>query len=202
MKKIKNIIFDLGGIIVDLDIMKCTESFARLGISPDKIDVKELMHMMDIGDMDEQGFIDALLPQCIPGTKGQDLVDAYNNILHLPRHRLERIAKLHGKYHTFLLSNLGDIHWREMKRLSTDFGMQFESLFDQLFLSFQLRMTKPDERIFQHLIQQTGIAPSETLYIDDLEDNITAGKKAGLVTCQVPMNGLDEVLDDIIREIQ
>ena len=63
-------------------------------------------------------------------------------------------------------------------------------------------MTKPDERIFQHLIQQTGIAPSETLYIDDLEDNITAGKKAGLVTCQVPMNGLDEVLDDIIREIQ
>ena len=197
MKEIKNVIFDLGGIIVDLDIERITKSFARLGLTPDKLDVHALMHEMDLGNMNEQGFIDTLLPKCLPGTTGRDLVDAYNSILRLPRHRLERIAELHKTHRTFLLSNLGDIHWCEMQRLSAECGIQFESLFNKLFLSFQLRMTKPDERIFRHLINETGINPDETLYIDDLEANIAAGAKVGLITRLVDMNRLDDVWDDI-----
>lgn len=200
MKDIKNIVFDLGGIIADLDIAKITTSFARLGMTPDKLDVPALMHEMDLGNMDEQGFVSTLLPQSLPGTTGRDLVDAYNSILRLPRPRLERIEQLHKTHRIFLLSNLGDIHWREIQRLSNEHGIRFESLFDQLFLSFQLRMTKPDARIFQYLIEQTGIEPRETLYIDDLEANIAAGAEAGFVTRQVKMNGLDDVWDELFLE--
>lgn len=192
MKDIKNIIFDLGGVIVDLDIERITKSFARLGMTPDKLNVHALMHQMDLGKMNEQGFIDTLLPQCLPGTTPQQLVDAYNNILRLPPHRLELVSQLRKSYNTILLSNLGDIHWREIQRLSLAHEIRFEDCFNHLFLSFQLHMTKPDPRIFQYVIKQTGIIPSETLYIDDLEANIDTGTAAGLVACKVEMNRLED----------
>ena len=214
MKEIKNIIFDLGGVIVDLDIRSSMTAFAQLGLVPKNItpeqlsvsgipkdwEMYELMKHMDLGEMDEAGFVATLLPHCLPGTTAQQLIDAYNKLIVLPRHRLEMLARLHKRYKLFLLSNLGDIHWAETKRQAQQFGMRFEDYFDRVFLSFELHMVKPDAAIYRHLLETTGIDPQETLYIDDLPNNIAAGEALGLLARKVNCNGLDAEIQQIIPD--
>lgn len=216
MKDIKNIIFDLGGVIVDLDVRASMTAFSRLGLTPPGVSLEQLssggipkdwamrklMHAMDIGQMDATGFVATLLPQCRPGTTGQDIIDAYNQLIRLPRQRLERIQQLSRRYRLFLLSNLGDIHWQETQRQAAAFGIPFEGCFEQLFLSFQLHMVKPDPAIFRHLTEATGIVPEETLYIDDLPDNIEAGRQLGFKAYKIACNGLDEVCEELFCEKQ
>ena len=74
-------------------------------------------------------------------------------------------------------------------------------MFHQMFLSYKLHMVKPDAQIFQHLISETGIVPQETLYIDDLPDNIEAGKAVGLVTQKIDPNTLDQTLPKLFPKI-
>ena len=212
---IKNIIFDLGGVIVDLDIKPSILAFAQLGLTPKGITLEELskngiprdwemfrlMHAMDLGEMDAQTFINTLRPQCLPGTRDEAIRRAFNRIIRLPRHRLEWMRTLRRHYRTFLLSNIGQLHWDETRLQAQGHGIGMEECFDRMFLSYQLRMAKPDVAIFRHLIDETGIEPSETLYIDDLPDNIEAGRSVGLVAHKIDCNGLDTVLPQLFPDI-
>ena len=215
MKEIKNIVFDLGGVIVDLDIRTCIMAFDQLGIKPKDITLEELsrtgipkdwemvhlMHAMDVGEMDTREFIDIMLASTTPGTTEQQIADAFNSIIRLPRQRLEWLQELKQHYRLFLLSNLSPLHWEETQQQAARLGIPIESCFHQTFLSYQLRMVKPDPRIFQHLIATTGVVPEETLYIDDLPANIAAGKAAGLVAHKIDCNMLDAEMPKLFPEI-
>ena len=215
MRDIKNIVFDLGGVIVDLDIEASIVEFARLGLRPQGLTLEELsrngipkdwemrrlMHAMDIGDMQPGEFIGIVKAQCLPGTTDDDILRAFNRIIVLPRQRLEWLVKLRQRYNVFLLSNIGEIHWGETQRQAAALGIPIEGCFHRLFLSYQLRMVKPDPRIFSHLIETTGIRPQETLYIDDLPDNIEAGNHAGLVGHKIDCNSLNEEFPKLFPEL-
>ena len=215
MKDIKNIVFDLGGVIVDLDIPSSIKAFAKLGIVPQGItleklsrggipkdwEMREMMHAMDIGDMSASEFVGLMLKAAKPGTTEQDIVEAFNRIIRLPRHRLEWLKRLREHYRVFLLSNIGELHWAETSRVAHSLGIDIEECFDEVFLSYQLRMVKPDPRIFQHLIEATGIVPEETLYIDDLPDNIRAGQAVGLQAHKIDCNALDKEIGKLFPEI-
>lgn len=212
---IRNIVFDLGGVIVDLDIKSILAAFARLGMMPqgvtpemlmqgnipDNWEIKRLMHAMDMGEMDREKFLAAMRPGCRPGVTDSELLAAMNSILLFHRHRLEWLQQLRRRYRVFLLSNIGDVHWTETLRRTADMGIPIGECFDGMFLSYRLRMTKPDPRIFRHLIQQTGIVPGETLYIDDLPANIEAGNAAGLLGRKIGTNCLDEELPKLFPEL-
>jgi len=215
MTPIKNIIFDLGGVIVDLDLPTALKAFARLGVMPEGISLEEmskngiprnwsmirLMHAMDIGDMGPSEFVATLKTQCLPGTRDEDIVKAFNTIIRTERKRLLWVKALKQHHKVFLLSNIGQLHWDETLRQTEALGCPIGSCFDRMFLSYQLRMVKPDERIFRHLISETGIDPAETLYIDDLPDNIEAGRHVGLVAHKIDCNGLDQAMSDIAKAL-
>ena len=207
MREIKNIVFDLGGVIVDLDIPTSLKAFAKIMVHPVETleeaiaTLRPLMHAMDVGEMEANTFISIMKEQCRPGVKDEDIVDAFNQIIRLPRHRLEWLLELRKHYRVFLLSNIGDLHWRETLRQSEALGIDFASCFDEMFLSYKMKLAKPDTRIYERLIAETGILPSETLYIDDLPNNIEAGRTMGLISKIVPTNEVDEELKKLFPEI-
>ena len=207
MNNIKNIVFDLGGVIVDLDIKTSLLAFSKLMTAPilteqKAIDsLRPLMHAMDVGDMDAQTFINTLKATCRPDVTDEQIVDAFNLIIRLPRQRLEWLKTLRQSYKVYLLSNIGDLHWKETQRLAAGHGIDISECFDEVFLSYRLHMAKPDPRIYTHLIRETGINPQESLYIDDLPDNIEAGKASGLMAYKIEGNSLDQALPKLFPEL-
>lgn len=203
---IYNVIYDLGGVIADLDVATSVRKFAKLGFKTAGIDLEKLsrdgipqdwelvklMHAMDAGEIDEAGLLAALHPLCSPETTDEQILDAFNSIIVVKANRLEWIKKLKKTKRTYLLSNIGEVHWRETLRQIRELGYDINDCFDETFLSYQLRMTKPDPRIFAHVISQTGIKPEETAYLDDLPNNIEEGKKHGLCAVKIVTNHLEE----------
>ena len=207
MRDIRNIVFDLGGVIVDLDIQASIQAFSKIMVRPVSTmeeainSLRPLMHAMDVGEMSAETFIGIMKSQCHPDVTDGEIVGAFNRILRLPYHRLQWLKELKKHYRVYLLSNIGDIHWTETLRKSQELGVDFPSCFDETFLSYKLRLAKPDLRIYEKLIESTGIRPDETLYIDDLPDNIEAGRKMGLISKQITTNTLDTELPKLFPKI-
>ena len=217
----KNVVFDLGGVLVDLKTAEAGRLFAELGLpmpvafstakplngmptaEPGPAgDFIRLVHAMDTGELTGEKFIDIILSQCRPGVTRQQVSDAYNSAIVFPRQRLELLQRLRRDYKVYLLSNIGDMHWATTVESARRQGFDIEECFDQMFLSYQLRMAKPDPAIFQHLIKTTGINPAETLYIDDFHENIAAGQQAGLIAFQIEGNSLERYLPHLFPHLQ
>ena len=210
---IKTIIFDLGGVIADLKTKEAFRAFAELGVPiprelydttsplngiPSDVPMLDMVHRMDTGEISGRDFLIEMQRQCQPGTSYDHLLHLYNDLIMVPRHRLEMLRSLRQQgYNVFLLSNIGDLHWQKFCDCCTEAGIPITECFDRTYLSYKLRMAKPDPRIFQHVITDSGINPHEALYIDDFIDNIKAGKAAGLNTFHIAGNTLDDRLPEI-----
>ena len=163
--------------------------------------IAQLIHRMDCGEMDTPTFFNVLRQQCGTQATDEQLAQAMNSVIRLRKNRLEWLLALRKQYRVFLLSNLSDLHWQETRRQASKFGIRLEDCFDEVFLSYRLHLAKPDARIFEHLIRATGILPAETLYIDDLPDNIEAGNQAGLQGYKIASNSLDDNLPKLFPEL-
>ena len=215
MNDIKNLVFDLGGVIVDLEVAPALKEFAGLGLLPEGVSLEQisrqgfprewplarLIHRMDCGEIDTPTFFAILRREHGIEASDERLAQAFNRVILLRKIRLEWLCALRKRYRVFLLSNLSDLHWQETRRQALALGIPIEECFDEVFLSYRLRMAKPDPRIFQHLIQTTGIVPGETLYIDDLPDNIEAGARAGLRAHKIESNTLEWALPKLFPEL-
>lgn len=216
MPNIRTIIFDLGGVIADLKTKEAFIGFAQKGVPvPDEIcnskgplngaasDVPllEMVHRMDNGDITGDEFLNTILGMCHEGTTYEELLHLYNDLIVVPRHRLEWLRELRKTHKVFLLSNIGDLHWEKFQALCREHGIPVEECFDRMYLSYKLRMTKPDACIFEHVINDSGIDPGEALYIDDAPSNIKAGTEAGLQTFHIEGNTLDERWEEIGKVI-
>ncbi|MCM1078041.1 MAG: HAD family phosphatase [Bacteroidales bacterium] len=175
------------------------------------------IHRMDIGEISGKDFLLTVQSLCHPDTEYSELLHAYNDLIEVPENRLAFLKELkagtvavHDKtshslcqqnLQVFLLSNIGDLHWEAFRNICATMGMPVEDCFDRTYCSFQLKMAKPDPKIFRHLIEDSGINPSEALYIDDFSANIEAGKAAGLQTMHITANTLDEHMEEIRQRL-
>lgn len=190
---IKNLIFDLGGVLIDLDVKRSIEAFKVL-MDPNKITdasapvsamdllgggESELVQLYQTGSITTEQFVSTILPVCLPGTTSEQVLDAWcAMLLGLPEHRMERLRLLKQKgFRVFILSNINDWHVRWTMRKFKKWGMPE---LDGVYFSNEIHLAKPDPRCYERVITETGIVPAETLYIDDLAQNIAAGQKAGL----------------------
>ena len=186
---IKNIVFDFGGVLVDLDCERCIESFERLGVN-----VRDALGQyvqsgvfsgIETGEIDTEEFCDALRQiSGRPDIRDRKITDAWNEFLvGIPSERLECLASLKDKYKLFLLSNTNRIHWAlATNDLFLYRGRTVDYYFEKVFLSYKIGITKPDSKIFKIAIKESGVNPAETLYIDDSEDNCKAAAKEGFKT--------------------
>lgn len=197
MTEIKNIIFDLGGVVIDLARHRAVEALQDLGIKDADIllsdyEQKGPFLKLETGEFTSADLYDTLLPQCRPGTTTIDIRDAFERFLvDLPVERLRTIERLREKgYHLYVLSNTNPImynHWIE-NAFRQD-GKTINDYFDGIVASFQERTCKPDPQIFRNLVNRYHLDPKETLMLDDSAANCKAAESIGLNAIRVEKEG-------------
>jgi glucose-1-phosphatase len=191
MAAIKNIIFDLGGVLLDIDFNRTAQAFAKLGVKNfdalySRDAAVDLFEKLETGHISNNDFYTAMQQHCAAGTSAAQVQQAWNAIL--VAYRKESIAALKTlkeKYSLYLLSNTNSIHHAEFTKMYTsEFeGQPFESNFTQSWFSHLLQMRKPYAETYLHVLKAGSINGSETIFIDDSPANIDGAKKiSGLQT--------------------
>ncbi len=187
--QIKNIIFDYGGVILNINANLIGESIARAGVQNVpavhvKIIEKDLYHRIERGEIEPQEFYLEL--RKIFGIRISDerIKEAWNAmVLDMPPERIRLLEKVRKNYRIFMLSNTNAIHYEKYREeLEKKFGYRhFNEIFEKAYFSHLIRSRKPEAPIFEHLIQDANILPGESIFIDDVFENIEAAEQSGLV---------------------
>lgn len=191
---INTIIFDFGGVLLNLNKQACVQAFAELGcdITPyvDNYRQKGFFLLFEEGKISNEEFF-ARLKQIAGHTcSEEDIKQAYIKFLtDLPQYKLDLILRLHQSYKVILLSNINKFvfDYCKQKYFETH-GHSIHDYFHHVFLSYEMGMCKPDERIFHAMIQQAHIEPSRCLYLDDGAANVEMGKRLGFNCYQPKIN--------------
>ena len=188
----KNIIFDLGNVLVKLNPEGCIGAFKAIGMgelvdSNPQSEGMKLMGKLGVGMITTEAFCDAARELTGTDVTNEDIIDAANKMLvEIPDYKKERLLQLKkAGYRLFLLSNTIDVHWGYcVEHLFPYQNHGVEDYFEQCFLSQRMHLAKPDARIYKEVIRQANIHPDETLFIDDLKENCEAAEKLGIHTFQ------------------
>ena len=194
---IKNIVFDFGGVIADLDKQKAVEAFKSLGIQEAEKYLDPYLQSgafleVENGKTDAAGFIAAMQELSGRELSFAQVQNAWLAIITgISRKKLDYILSLRDRhYNTYLLSNTNPfiMDWACSERFP--WGLPLDAYFDKMYFSYKAGFTKPDERIFKYMLEDSGIKPDETLFVEDGKANIdTAGKLGFRTYC--PLNGED-----------
>lgn len=194
---IKNILLDFAGVIMNLNMKRDTESLLAAGL-PDWKGCMENIPLRNVllsylnGLMTWEDFLPAIKPFCKADVTDKEIFDAMHDVLDdVPASRVEWILSLRKNYKVYLLSNISEDSWAICKERFEASGHTLEECFDNVFLSYEMQLAKPDERIYKAVEEVTGLVPIETLYYDDSAENIEAGHRLGYRCVQVIMNNLE-----------
>lgn len=185
---IKNIIFDLGGVVIDLQRQRAVEALEKLGVQEAPSLLGEYAQQgvflqLETGEIDASEFYDLLMDKCSPGTTCTDIRNAFEEFLmDIPAERLKILDGLKQKgYRLYVLSNTNPImfnHW--IRNEFRKDGKSINDYFDGIVASYQEGMCKPNPQLFQLLIDRYGLNPAETLMLDDSAANVQAAKSIGI----------------------
>ena len=188
-KKIETIIFDFGGVVIDIDPQLTISEFVKLGFNyPEKTNSDEftqLIRKFERGILTPEVFRSKMKDFLEIEITDQQFDDAWNALLFdIPNERIEIIEQVKENYQILLLSNSNEIHYDLYVRdLQLRFGYrEFADLFHNAYFSFDLHLSKPDIEVYEFLIFQHDLDPVKALFIDDNPDNIKAAQQTGLQT--------------------
>lgn len=208
MKKIDNIIFDLGNVILDIDYQSTIKAFEKIGIENasilySKSSQTKIFDQLETGKITKEDFI-LEIRKIIPKASKSEIINAWNAIIKdLPNSRIDILKNLRkNKFSIFLLSNTNSIHIdyivRKIGRGKYD---EFYDLFDKIYYSHQVKLRKPDPNIFKLVINENNLKIKNTLFIDDSIQHINSAKKLGLQTYHLnnSIESLETIFPDIIQ---
>ena len=198
--KVKAIIFDLGGVIIDLDFSNfynkiITQSPLNKPQTPIMLEFFRQSDIYHQGNMTEDEFYQLacdLLQVCM--LDQSDFFDAFNSIIsELNSEIVDLIKKIRdsNKYKLIALSNVNSSHWEYILKKKWD----FVECFDTLVLSHEIHLIKPNPKIFEYAIKKAGCKPSQILYIDDGLNNIRSAKKLGIIG--IKYTNIDELVKEL-----
>lgn len=208
MQQIKNVIFDLGGVLVDLDIERCIAAFRLLGMKrvADLVNPyypAEMIGRLERGDIsfheacDEMRRLDNR-----PGVSDAEIAGAYGAFLTgIPVAKLRQIARLRETgIRTYVLSNNNPASMEVIRGQFTADGRTMDDYFDKIYLSYELRELKPSEAIFRKVMADSGVVPAQTLFIDDGQKNVDTAQALGFaVYMPAPGEDFGHLFDEITR---
>jgi FMN phosphatase YigB (HAD superfamily) len=186
----KNIIFDLGGVILNIDYDLAAKAFEQLGISDfsqlfSKATQEKVFDLYEKGLITSDEFRNALNNALEIPVSNAKIDAAWNSmLLDLPAARLELLKRFHTTHRTFLLSNTNEIHIRWFfNSLQQHFRIpNLNGYFEKIYLSYEIHLRKPDAEIFTYVLDQNQLDPAETLFIDDSPQHLEGAKKLGIQT--------------------
>ena len=187
---IQTLIFDLGGVIIDLHEQATIEAFVTLtGQSPENVighyQNSSLFKKHEKGLITDAQFRDGIRKLMNVTSTDQQIDDAWNSMLMaIPIERLHFLNKLRKKYHVLILSNTNSIHENAFTKILQDVSGKpsIHYYADQVFYSHEIHMRKPDQEIYQFVIDDSKIDPKTTLFLDDKKENLLGAKSVGIQT--------------------
>ena len=187
------IIFDFGGVILDIDPDLSRRRFAEmLGIeNARKLETEQLPQLYETGSISRTEFVDRINLIAKTNIPENEIIAAWNAmLLNYKPARIEWIKRLHKDHKLLLLSNTNDAHFEYFhNKLIAEYGVTFYQLFDHVYLSHEMGLLKPSHEIYERVIAEQQLNLQRTLFIEDTARNVAGAQKVGLQTLLIPRNG-------------
>lgn len=210
MKKIKNIVFDFGGILFDIDIPLAIDNLRKLLAIPNTEgkqipdEIKQILEQYEVGAFNTETFVWKL--QHLSTTKPQALsiINAWNSMLiEMKEDKFKKLIDLRKDYKVYLLSNINDLHLNWIYRYFRS-TYQIENwdeyYFEKVYYSHLIGRRKPDISTFEYVWEDASLDPEESLFIDDTLENVLAAKTLGIHTIHHnPKEDVFEVLEQFFN---
>ncbi len=203
---IKNIIFDLGNVLIPLDFDRTQNALINLLKNPAEGGplVMQLVKRYEVGEISTPIFINGFLRLSHANTQAVDVVRAWNSIfLDFPQESIDLLQELRKDYSVFILSNTNELHIDHVNRqLQRKYGIEdLNNLVDKAYYSHDMKLAKPDSRIYLNLLESENIKAEESIFIDDLEENIAAARECKLHGIHLEKFGeASKLLKDFLSE--
>lgn len=186
---IKTIMFDMGGVLIDLNKQACINAYKALGYD----NVEELIGsysqegaflQLESGQISVEKFRELIRNEIKKPVTDKQIDDAFIAFLvDMPGYTLDMLLQLRKRFQVFMLSNTNSIIMNYVrKNIFNRQGLTIDDYFDRLFLSYEMKVVKPNPLIFEKIIAESGINPVETLFLDDSKTNTEAAEKLGFKT--------------------
>lgn len=201
----KAVVFDFGNVIINIDVPRTFQAFAELTSKPVKTIEKQIADNQLFQRYETGKFTDDEFREIVRQTLGFPLSDkeideAWNALLlQIPPDRISLIKNIRKKYPIYLLSNTNNIHIiKSNQYIKRAFNTTLSDLFDKLYLSYEMGLWKPEKAIYQAVLNDLKLQPSEILFLDDNKANIESAKEMGIQTILVePPTSIIEYFDEI-----
>lgn len=188
MKQYKNIIFDFGGVILNIDYRLTENAFAKLGLKDfasiySKANQANLFDAFETGHLKPEQFRNEMRKYIRNYVSDLQIDTAWNSMLiDLPKERVELISSLKKNHKVFLLSNTNEIHFSSFSsNMQKEFGGNiFKEVFHKAYFSHLVKMRKPNSEIFEFVLKENNLTKEETLFIDDSVQHIEGARTVGL----------------------
>jgi FMN phosphatase YigB (HAD superfamily) len=189
MQPVKNIIFDFGNVLFDLDLPAVERNLkiysgVHFEAAKEKLLRDKVFELYETGGLSTEEFIAAIRFAAEKPLEEEQVVSAWNSIfLGMPRERFDMLLRLRERYKVFLLSNINDLHasWIDQYMIREhgieDFHARY---FDGVYYSHLIRLRKPDREIYEYVLADAELVPEETVFFDDMEVNVEAAKALGI----------------------
>ncbi len=200
------LIFDLGGVLVDLDWKKCTDEFEKIGVKRiteilSTTVQKDFILEFECGKITTQEFCDKIRELGTKPITNKEIEKAWASFLmDIPKQKLDLLLELRKKYRVVMLSNTNPLSFATCKdEIFTKYGRTIDDYFDKCYLSYQMKMAKPKKDIFLQLLKKENVSAENCLFLDDGKHNVETAKSLGIQTCLVePFSELD--LTDVLEK--
>ncbi|MDP4129390.1 MAG: HAD family phosphatase [Bacteroidota bacterium] len=194
MDKIKNIIFDLGGVIMDIDVRKTQKAFTEMGVK--NINdyfghgfAASFFKDHEAGKISDAAFIQKIKEEIRLDVSDELVTEAWNALLlHFPPERIALLDEIKKKYRIFLFSNTNAIHHKRFMQIYRGAfpGRGLDDHFEKAYYSHTLGHRKPDKTGFEIIVRENQLDPAETLFVDDGYINVEGAIRAGLQGLYLP----------------
>lgn len=192
---ITTLIFDFGGVLINLDLDRCIRRFNELGLKnfEDKLSnfgQKGFFLQFEKGEIDVEAFCHEVRQLAGIPLTDEEIISAWCLFLvDIPAYKIDLLLRLKQRYRLLLLSNTNPLHIdisavNEFAR----YGLKIEDVFEKCYYSFEMKMAKPDAVIFETLLADAGVSPDECLFLDDGPKNIDQATKMGIKSYLVDVN--------------
>lgn len=184
---IKAIVFDIGGVLIGLNLDRCIRTFQevlgyrRITELLDPYHQKGIYGEMEAGDLSADGFRAEVLRESRPGCRPEDVDRCMYSLLEgMDPDTVETVKALRGRYPLYLLSNNNPIAMKRILEMFRENGLEPETTFRDQFISSEMKLQKPSREIYEESVRRTGLPAGEILFIDDNETNVAAAREAGM----------------------
>lgn len=184
---IKAIVFDIGGVLIDLNLDRCIRTFQevlgyrRITELLDPYHQKGIYGEMEAGNLSADGFRAEVLRESRPGCRPEDVDRCMYSLLEgMDPDTVETVKALRGRYPLYLLSNNNPIAMKRILEMFRENGLEPETTFRDQFISSEMKLQKPSREIYEESVRRTGLPAGEILFIDDNETNVAAAREAGM----------------------